>query len=133
MTLIALAGCGGGSGHSATTTTGDGATLPAAHVYVAMGTTNSYIGPQRTIIIAKGTDMVDPPQRGDDLIELPADRVAHLFALVADSTRIRTPKTPTNCSDCGTKYAEADGAYFTPSAEFTAEFERLRKAAPGTQ
>ena len=129
MTLIVLAGCGGSDSGGGATTPGAG-TLPAAKTYVAMGVTNSYIGPHRTIIVARGTAF-GATQRGDAVIEVAAGDAAHLFALVAGSRRIATPQTPKNCSDCGTAYAEADGAYFTPSAAFTAEFERLR-AAPGT-
>jgi hypothetical protein len=125
IALILLAGCGGGDSGGSSATTPRAGTLPAARDYVAMGTTNSYVGPQRTVLATDGA-MVDQAEHGDTVIRLPAGRLEHLFALVAGSTRVATPKTPTNCSDCGTKYAEADGVYFKPSPAFTAEFERLR-------
>src|SRR5438105_3883081 len=110
MALIALAGCGSSDSKGGSATTPGDSTLPPAHIYVATGITNSYIGPQRTIIVAKGTDMLET-QRGDSVIEVAGDSAKRLFDLVEGSRRIATPKTPTNCSDCGTKYAEADGAY----------------------
>lgn len=125
IALILLAGCGGGDSGGGGATTPRAGTLPAARDYVAMGITNSYVGPQRTVIAIDGAAVQAAPH-GDTVIRLPASRVEHLFALVAGSRRVATPKTPTNCSDCGTKYAESDGTYFTPSAAFTAEFERLR-------
>ncbi|MDX6666460.1 MAG: hypothetical protein QOG68_2666 [Solirubrobacteraceae bacterium] len=125
VVVLFAAGCGDSGGGPAGTASTPTATLPAARRYVAVGTTNSYIGPQRTVIAVRGTS-VSGDARGQDVFYEPAATVAHLFGLVAGSSEAPKPATPTNCADCGTAYAQADGRYFRPSAAFREEFDRVK-------
>lgn len=103
--------------------------MPAARRWVAVGVTNSYIGPQRVLLTTAG--QAPPARSGDRLITLSARRAARVFTAVRGARAAAAPVAPTTCADCGARFAQADGAYFRAPAAFLRELARLGVTPPG--